>query len=60
MGTWESYRRLHSDEAHPDVLTVVHNLAGMLGYFFLTFPLRNRIIDFFCIFSGFLIEIYFL
>ena len=36
MGTWESYRRLHSDEAHPDVLTVVHNLAGMIDYFFLT------------------------
>lgn len=28
MGTWESYRRLLSDEMHPDVLTIVHNLAG--------------------------------
>jgi hypothetical protein len=28
MNAWESYRRLYSDDLHPDVLTVVHNLAG--------------------------------
>lgn len=28
MSAWESYRRLHSGDTHPDVLTVVHNLAG--------------------------------